>query len=233
MLDFFEDNQKFLFHPQFIVKRAIDTKVKLSVSYFAIGSKILDVGCGSGPYWHLRPDCELVGLDVYQSKPGIIVIKQGSPWEISDSSFDGVLCTQVLEHTFHFQLMLSEIERILKPGGILIISAPFVFPYHGVPDDFHRFTEFALNAYLQDFKILGKSQVCNYFETMAVSKNLQLSHKLQLGKKMRILSILGFPLVVLIYSINNLKALLLAKLDKDSIFPSNVVFVCKKVIKIQ
>jgi 2-polyprenyl-3-methyl-5-hydroxy-6-metoxy-1,4-benzoquinol methylase len=47
---FFEDNQKFLFHPQFIVQRAIDTKVKSSVSYFAIGSKILDVGCGSGPY---------------------------------------------------------------------------------------------------------------------------------------------------------------------------------------
>jgi 2-polyprenyl-3-methyl-5-hydroxy-6-metoxy-1,4-benzoquinol methylase len=228
ILRLFQSSAAFLFHPQFIARRNVDSNVKSASRAFMAGSKILDVGCGSGPYWPLRPDCQWVGLDVYQSKPGVIVVPEGSTWEIESGSFDGVLCTQVLEHAFDFQLTLSEITRILKPGGILIVSVPFAFPYHGAPYDFHRFTAFAMEEHLRDFQILDKTQVGNYFESAAISKNLYIEAKLSFGRINRFIRIVCLPLLVTVYSFNNLKALMLGRLDKNSISPTGMILVCKK-----
>ena len=225
---FFEISSTFIFHPQFIAQRSIDLKVKGVSGSFATGSQILDVGSGCGPYWYLRPDCSWVGLDIYPSKPETIVVSQGSTWAFDNCSFDGVLCTQVLEHAFDFKLILSEVERILKPGGVLVISVPFIFPYHGAPEDFHRFSKFAMEKHLQDFQILMQSQVGNYFETMATLKNLFLEEKLNSRRFSRLLRIIGFPILLLIYSKNNLKALLLRRFDSHSILPTGIILVCKK-----
>jgi len=64
-------------------------------------------------------------------------------------SYDAVLLINVLEHIFEYQQLLNESARVMKPGGIIIIIVPFLFPYHPSPEDFHRYTASALEQALQ------------------------------------------------------------------------------------
>ena len=59
---------------------------------------------------------------------------------VQDSSFDIVILTEVLEHLEQPEKVIQETYRILKNGGKLIISMPFLYPIHGDPDDFQRWT---------------------------------------------------------------------------------------------
>jgi SAM-dependent methyltransferase len=55
--------------------------------------------------------------------------------------FDAVICAELLEHLPRPPEVLKEAHRVLKPGGTLLISAPFLIPIHGDPDDFGRYTD--------------------------------------------------------------------------------------------
>lgn len=105
--------------------------------------KLLDVGCGSKPYavW-LTPDKVQthVGIDVAVGPKVDVVITPGAPWTLDSSSFDVVLCTQVLEHVADLDHVLGEVYRVLKPGGLLLGTIPFIYNEHGAPDDYRRFS---------------------------------------------------------------------------------------------
>ncbi len=60
---------------------------------------------------------------------------------VNDASFDTALLCEVLEHLKEPEKVLGEIFRILKSGGALIISTPFLFPVHADPYDFQRWTD--------------------------------------------------------------------------------------------
>jgi ubiquinone/menaquinone biosynthesis C-methylase UbiE len=63
---------------------------------------------------------------------------------VKDNSFDTVLCNQVLEHVPEPQHLFCEITRVLKTGGILILTAPHIWELHEVPHDYYRFTPYGL-----------------------------------------------------------------------------------------
>jgi ubiquinone/menaquinone biosynthesis C-methylase UbiE len=106
------------------------------------GRRWLDVGCGSGTLsrWLSERGASVVGVDgspemvriaqaVAQSQGGEGSIPQFQIANMEnlpfpDGSFDGVLCSSVLEYTNEPQLCLNEIARITKPGGTLLISVP-------------------------------------------------------------------------------------------------------------
>ena len=69
----------------------------------------------------------------------------------SSSSVDCVLCCEVLEHIKEPRQCCNEIWRVLKPGGVVFISVPFLLPIHADPDDYHRFTPSGLKILLDDF----------------------------------------------------------------------------------
>lgn len=73
---------------------------------------------------------------------------------VSDASVDVVVCTEVLEHLYMPVLCVDEIWRVLKPGGVFIGSAPFVFPVHGDPNDYYRYTESGLRSLLHQFSVV-------------------------------------------------------------------------------
>lgn len=66
-------------------------------------------------------------------------------------SFDAVFLMEVLEHVHDPALALAEIRRVLAPGGLLVLSTPFVFEIHEAPHDYYRFTEHGLRHLLRDF----------------------------------------------------------------------------------
>ncbi len=55
-------------------------------------------------------------------------------------SFDCVLMCEVLEHLREPERVLDEVSRVLRGGGRLILSIPFLFPFHADPEDYQRWT---------------------------------------------------------------------------------------------
>lgn len=71
--------------------------------------------------------------------------------QVESEKFDTIICTQVLEHVPNPFDAISELYRILRPGGRLLITVPFLNNYHMEPDDYWRFTEYALKHLLKEF----------------------------------------------------------------------------------
>lgn len=134
---------------------------------------MLDIGCadrwvesqlppGTGLYVGL--DYLTTGAGLYASRPDVFGTASGLP--LADGSFEGVVMLEVLEHLEHPRGALHEIARVLKPGGTLLLSVPFLYPVHDAPHDYQRYTRYGLSRELdaagfQDVSItpaLGSAQ---------------------------------------------------------------------------
>ena len=115
--------------------------------------EVLDVGCGSKPYRAFVPATAYVGLEVdtpHSRAHGVAdAFYDGRTFPFPDQSFDAVLCSQVFEHVFTPVEFLAEIHRVLRPGGCLVLTVPFVWDEHEQPHDFARYSSFGLKAVLQ------------------------------------------------------------------------------------
>lgn len=68
------------------------------------------------------------------------LIRPGQPLPIADDSYDFVITLNTLEHVYEIEATLTELLRVLIPGGQLVATVPFLFRIHGHPDDFLRGT---------------------------------------------------------------------------------------------
>jgi SAM-dependent methyltransferase len=125
-----------------------------------LSGRLLDVGCGTKPYQPLFDVDAYIGLDIDSEasrKRGIADHHyDGNTFPFADASFDSILCNQVLEHVFNPDEFLGEIVRVLKPGGKLLLTVPFVWDEHEQPFDYARYSSFGLRALLekQGLKVL-------------------------------------------------------------------------------
>jgi len=69
---------------------------------------------------------------------------------IATAAADALVCTEVLEHVYRPGRVLAEAHRVLRPGGRLILSMPFLFHVHADPYDFQRYTASKLEWLLQE-----------------------------------------------------------------------------------
>lgn len=148
-------------HPYYLHYRSLFADLA-SASQYACG-RLLDIGCGNKPYKRMfaaRVN-EHIGCDVAQSdKREVDIICSATEIPVADGSFDTVLSTQVIEHVADHSAMLGEAYRVLKPGGVLILSGPMYWPLHEEPYDYFRFTEHGLRHL---FSTVGfeRIEVCN------------------------------------------------------------------------
>ena len=68
---------------------------------------------------------------------------------VPGGSYDTVLCSEVLEHVADPAAALAEIRRVLKPGGQLVLTVPFLGRLHEEPHDYYRFTRHGLRTLLE------------------------------------------------------------------------------------
>jgi SAM-dependent methyltransferase len=113
------------------------------------GAALLDLGCGTRPFRELYEHCATlcIGTDVpfsYHDVSVADVYSMAHALPFASAVFDIVLCTEMLEHVPDPAAVLSEIRRILKPGGRLIMTTPFLVPLHEEPHDFFRYTSHGL-----------------------------------------------------------------------------------------
>lgn len=154
------------------------------------GGTWLDIGCGDRPYEELFWGRHYVGLDVSDSgRPAHLkvpdVLYDGSRFPICSNTADGILCTQVLEHVRSPGGLVAEMARVLRPGGIAIVSAPFVFEEHETPYDFTRFTRYGLVQLFSErgFVLTEVSNTCGAIETLGQLASVHLSQTLRLPFK--------------------------------------------------
>ena len=84
-----------------------------------------------------------------------LVLDVRSMPQISAETYDCVFCSGVIEHVDDFRAGLSEITRILKTGGVLLVVFPFRYAIHMEPNDYWRFTEHGVRFLLkQDYRIV-------------------------------------------------------------------------------
>jgi len=123
-----------------------------------LNGKLLDIGCGSKPYESLFDVTEYVGLDLERTghRKGVDVTYDGKTFPFENESFDSAFSSQVLEHVFTPYEFVEEIQRVLKPGGKLLLTVPFVWDEHEQPWDYARYSSFAIKELFEKrgFKIL-------------------------------------------------------------------------------
>jgi SAM-dependent methyltransferase len=119
--------------------------------------RLLDVGCGDKPWEAIfRPFVsEYLGIENETTFPrtsasgalrGPDLYYDGKRLPFEAASFDTVLNIQVLEHTPRPGALVAELSRVLKPGGVLLLAAPFAFRLHEQPHDYFRYTPHGLSA---------------------------------------------------------------------------------------
>lgn len=118
-----------------------------------ITGKTLDVGCGNMPYVHLYGSEEYVGLeiDTPQNRAGknADYFYDGNQFPFASEIFDSLVANEVFEHVFNPDQFLSEVFRVLKPGGMTLLTLPFIWDEHEQPHDFARYTSFGIKALLE------------------------------------------------------------------------------------
>ncbi len=116
--------------PEFALRR------RFLLEHVAPGEQVLDVGCGEGQFASelLRAGVRVVGIDVAETPllrarerdPGLDLrlTDADGPWPIEDASFDAVWAGETIEHVTDTAGWLSEVRRVLRPGGRLLLSTP-------------------------------------------------------------------------------------------------------------
>lgn len=123
-----------------------------ALSQVILCGKVLDLGGDrrSGSRDFIKGEAEFTIVNMSpETKPDLIHDLE-KPLPFPDTTFDGVLLLNVLEHIFNYQQLLAESARVLKPGGHVVIVVPFFFPVHPSPRDYWRFTGDALMKILAD-----------------------------------------------------------------------------------
>lgn len=149
------------------------------------GSKILDAGAGEQPFKRFCAHLDYIAQDLaeYDGKGDGVGLQMES-WDVSklnivsditdipapDESFDAIMCTEVFEHLPDPLLAIKEFARLLRVGGLLIITAPFCSLTHFAP--YHYSTGFNRYYYehhlpMYGFEIVEFAPNGNFFEFVA------------------------------------------------------------------
>jgi SAM-dependent methyltransferase len=117
--------------------------------------RVIDLGCGTAAYKEdiLKVAEEYVGVDwecSFHDRSNVDVFADLSrPLPFEDECADTLVSFQVMEHLKEPSFFLSECYRILKSGGGLFLTLPFMWEVHEAPYDFFRYTRYGLEYLLQ------------------------------------------------------------------------------------
>jgi SAM-dependent methyltransferase len=153
--------------PLHVANRCLSRSLQKNAN-FATGW-LLDLGCGGLPYRDIFDDVErYIGLDL-PANDFADVHGDGMALPVRDGVFHTVLCNQVLEHVPEPSKLVAEMARVLKPGGVLLLTTPQTWGLHRTPNDFYRYTEYGLRylAEKSGLEVLEVIPTCGLSATMA------------------------------------------------------------------
>jgi SAM-dependent methyltransferase len=156
MIDFNPKKLTFENVDRFYIKKSIYQFLMSKIHL--LHGELLDIGCGEMPY---KDEIETnssvknyIGLDIYEAIEYKAGVKPDYFWDgvkmpFENHSFDCGFATEVLEHCPDPMITLQEVYRVLKPNSPVIFTVPFLWPTHESPNDFYRYTPFAIEKLLK------------------------------------------------------------------------------------
>lgn len=145
------------------------------------GSRVLDFGCSTMRHRGMFPgNIRYTGADIVGNELADVILDKDGRVPLASGSFDVVLSTQVLEHVEDPQLYLSECQRLLKPGGKLLLTTHGTFVFHPCPNDYWRWTHMGLQLAVEKagFSVGGLQGLCGGLPTVLQLLQDVVSHKL-------------------------------------------------------
>jgi len=146
--------------------------------YGSLGAKVLEFGCGSGIFVAELAEAgfESFGLDIsadavrYGELQGVrnLAVIEGHRIDFPDDTFDVALSLDVIEHLEHEEWALREIERVIKPGGLVVTMVPAYMFLWGVQDEVaHHYRRYTMHALVKKVRSSTSLTVVrkSYFNT--------------------------------------------------------------------
>jgi len=132
--------------------RSLVKNVELEGPIYEFGSYQVAGQEGRSRLRDFFPGKEYVGCDLREG-PGVDRILDLQRIDLPDASVGTVIVLDVLEHVEFCRRAMEEIHRVLKPGGVAIITSVMYFPIHDYPSDYWRFTPSGFKSLLSPFPV--------------------------------------------------------------------------------
>lgn len=189
---------------RFYIRTSIFKALKNNVSSF--NGNLLDIGCGKMPYKKYIIEnseiVEYVGLDIENALEYDKLVKPDFFWNgktmpFESNSFESAFGTEVLEHCPEPEVVLNEVYRVLKTGGVFFFTVPFLWNLHEVPHDEYRYTPFSLQRHLENvgFKEIEINATGGWHASMAQMLGLWVRRSPMSKRKRKCLSIILKPII--------------------------------------
>lgn len=217
-------------NPFYFARKGLFDSIK-SLS-FHISGHTLDVGCGSKPYQNLFKLESYTGLDFDKDgtnfNPDADYLYDGTHFPFDNEVYDSCVSSQVLEHVFEPGQFLSEINRVLKIDGILLLTVPFVWDEHEQPYDYARYSSFGSKYLLEKhgFEVLIQKKSLNDISVIFQLMNAYIQKKILINSNRYI----NLSLTILCCSPINITGVVLSWLlpKNNDLYLDNII-VAKKV----
>ena len=202
---------------------------------------VLDVGAGTGhgkrflppqaTYYPTDIESARSHIDAALTRRGIPLVKYCSVYDIDfePDRFDACMALSLMEHLDSPDKAITEIRRVVKGGGLIVIQVPFAFPVHGYPTDYWRWTEEGIKLLLRKNGIepLHTITCGRSVHTLFLNANLLLREGLFLdGYKptaaRAALHVVIRPLLTVLFLLSNVSALFLGLFDRSKTFPIHI-----------
>ena len=162
-----------------IIAKFYDCQIKKHVK-----GKLLDLGCGKVPLFEVYRDfvSEIICVDWENSLhknehlDATINLNLNEDLEFYDREFDTIILSDVLEHMRYPETILKEMYRIINYKGKILINVPFYYWLHEEPNDYFRYTRYALESIVKEsgFEIIELNALGGAPEILAdiIAKNI-------------------------------------------------------------
>jgi SAM-dependent methyltransferase len=137
------------------------------------GARVADVGSGDAPFRELFDHADYTTVDwehsPHEGAEGVDIVASADSIPVRDGTFDAALLTQVLEHVPEPATVMAELNRILRAGGRVYVTAPLAWELHELPYDYYRYTAEGLRHLMEGagFRELSIEPRNDCFATLA------------------------------------------------------------------
>lgn len=132
------------FH-RYVNYRRIEGRIESTWANAKGGLKVIEFGGSNGAIINFFGDAQS------EVAPNFPEVDIQDLKHYQDEEYDVVILDQILEHIPNPRKAVSEVYRVLKPGGVCICATPFLIKVHGCPDDYSRFTGRGLELLFSNF----------------------------------------------------------------------------------
>lgn len=159
-----------------VIRRNVTAIIKKAADlYDSRTIKVLDIAPAQydgAAKWFTKAQVETVDIDYKANATYTADITKNNQNFMYSGTYSVVICTEVLEHTKNPFAAVAEIYRLLRVGGIAVVTTPFNFRIHGPAPDCWRFTRQGLEVLFSEFEILELTETASERELCPIHYQL-------------------------------------------------------------